>query len=371
MRIHLVFLSILLCLGGPGCNSRASFQDNNVNNNNNQTCGNDQLDPGEECDNTPAGVITQDGKNSCQERGYGGGELLCDSTHCRVITSNCTPVVTDCSPLYDTGCDGQNCYLILPEETTACAGPGEEPAGNWCESPFECLPRHTCFENACRKVCNPGSTVECTNNAECLQMPWLDGDLGVCPLGVIGCDPVTGTGCPAPQGCYIVSGLGGGRCAPAGGAETGEACGPDTDCVPGHVCLKLTDTTQGFCTRLCDSTNPCDNGYPCAFYPGVQAGFCPSEPASCNPMMNECPDEQVCAVINPTGTTSCMLTQGRGENESCDMFTRCAQGFYCAMELDMKCHRVCQSNADCGTQVCVDMPGWQSTNGLMGYCQSP
>jgi hypothetical protein len=372
MRIFLVLLSILPGLAWSGCNSRASFPENNGNNNNvnNQNCSNGELEPGEACDLDHALTPMFQEGDSCVNRGYAGGDLICEPASCQVITSNCIPSVTDCGPIYDTGCDELNCYYFPETDETACADHGEGTEGTFCDSPFQCAPRHTCFENSCRKVCNPGSIVECTGNLECENLGWLGGDLGICPLEIIGCDPVSGGGCPSPQGCYLVSALGGGRCAPAGGAGTGEACGPDTDCVPGHVCLKLIDSTQGYCTRLCDVTNWCDNGSSwCAFYPGVQAGFCPLEPASCNPMMNECPDEQVCTVINPTGTTSCMLTQGRGENESCDMFTRCAQGLYCAMELDMKCHRLCQAEAECGDQTCVDVPGWQGTNGLAGYCQ--
>jgi len=370
MRIHLILLSIMLCLGGPGCNSRATLEDNNGNN---QSCGNSKLDQGEVCDtDLNSGFFLFQAGDSCVARGYVGGYLGC-TAQCTIITSNCTPLVTYCSPFNDEGCDGTTCFFFPDTDTdaTACADPGMGAEDTWCDTPFQCLPRHTCFNNACRKVCNRGSTDECTNNAQCVDMPWLNGTLGVCPLPPGGCDPVSGTGCPDPQACYLNSGLGGGRCAPEGSGPTGSPCGPDTDCMPGHVCLKLTNPLQGYCTRLCNADIWCDHGSSwCAFYPGVPAGFCP-EQSACHPMTGGCPDEQACTVINPTGTTSCMLTQARGENESCDMFTRCAQGLYCATELDMKCHRVCQANADCGGgQFCVEMPGWQSTNGLMGYCRN-
>ncbi len=378
MRIHLVFLSIMLCLGGPGCNSRASFEENNGNNTNNtnntnnvnnQTCSNGVLDPGEACDLDIDLIPRFQAGDSCENRGFAGGDLICDSTHCQVITSNCIPAATDCSPLYDTGCDELNCYYFPENNETACADHGDGTEGTFCDSPFQCAPRHTCFENSCRKVCNPGSIVECTGNLECENLGWLGGDLGVCPLGTVGCDPLTGNGCSnAGDACYLDNVQGLGFCVPEGSGTEGHTCDNHPDCSPGYVCLKLTDPTQGYCTRLCNYDFPCILGQ-CAFHPGYPVGFCAEPSTTCQPDTGGgCSGDQACTVINESGTASCMLTNSIGEGGNCDMFTRCAPGLYCAVEYDKICHRVCQAQAECGGLTCHNM-NWSTVNGLQGYCR--
>lgn len=57
-------------------------------------CGNDQLDPGEECDSPPdnSGYFTK----VCNDLGFDGGRIACTS-ECKLNTSGCNPKSKSCS----------------------------------------------------------------------------------------------------------------------------------------------------------------------------------------------------------------------------------------------------------------------------------
>ena len=348
-----------------GCNSHASFEYSLL------LCGNHQLDGIEECDYFPNGTVFFANAATCKTLGFDGGQLKCYD--CEFDTGNCY-LGEDCDPINDSGCDDIYCFYFQEEDATHCGDQGYAEEGQPCESSLNCDVRMTCFDAGdemgplCRRVCQPGDT--CLNEQLCQELGWLDGSLGLCPLSAGGCNPVTNEGCYGEEGCYLESGMGGGRCMPAGDGQVGDPCGANFDCTPGHVCLKLLDPTQGFCTRLCDSNVWCDGGSGwCGFYPGTQAGIC-TEPSSCDPFSGiGCPDTQVCTITNPNGHYGCMLSTNIGEGGDCDMFTRCHYGLYCATELDHKCHKVCNSDLDCTGQTCTTIQAWVNNDVATGYCQ--
>ncbi|PKN46485.1 MAG: hypothetical protein CVU59_05910 [Deltaproteobacteria bacterium HGW-Deltaproteobacteria-17] len=366
-RSYFLLIMFLIVTNLGGCNSHATFEDNSFEN-----CFNDFLDPGEACDSVYGVDQFQEG-DSCEARGYAGGTLWCYD--CTVVTSNCIPAATDCSPFTDEGCEDTVCYFDPNAGTTFCADMGGGFEGEACDVPSDCASLMTCLVGTCRRVCNPGATDECQNDAECMYQDWGNEDIGLCPLPFVGCDPVVGIGCDnAGDACYLQNARGDGFCsANVGGEPTGGPCGADVDCQPGNVCLQLTDPSQSYCTRLCDASSWCDGGSAwCAYHPAARVGFCVDPELSCDPLNSTtCPNGSACVVVNTYGTTTCMYTHGIQEGEACDLFNRCEAGLYCATDLDWKCHRLCQAMADCNPDECFEMQDWPQNNGQAGYCRPP
>ena len=350
-----------------GCNSHASFDNNNVNNGN---CGNLSLNSNEPCDMGHNGeTLLADGE-SCVNEGFLGGYLEC-TENCQLDTTHCTDPV-GCNPLDPYSCNlGENvyCYYNPNEQTSNCREASSNlTEGATCLQPSDCAPGMTCYATVCHIVCTENS--HCENTGVCEKYGWFNG-MGVCQLPAGECNPVTGGGCSEQgYGCYLNSGLGGGKCEPAGIGITGDECGPDTDCLPGHICAYFIEPGRGFCTRLCDSDHPCNGDLGCGYYPGVQAGVC-LEPAGCNDLFGgaDCPDTQLCTIVNQNGLVACLLSNHIGEGQFCDMFNRCSNGLYCASEFDHQCHKVCATQQECTLpeDTCNPMTGWSFPD-VNGYC---
>ncbi len=377
-RLALLLAGIVTVLA-LGCNSHASFPENNgnnANNTNNQNCSNGVLDPGEPCDlDFELNPLFQ-GDDSCFNRGYAGGDLICDSSSCQVITSNCIPL-EGCNPVYDFGCDdGTNCFYFPDSHLASCSTPEFAAEGAPCAWPPDCGPLNTCWEGHCRRVCVPGST--CPNEVDdCIEMGWYEGDLGVCPLPSNPCNPLDGSGCPDEGfACYLNGDALGGTCLSEGFGDPDETCWTDNQCRRGFACLRLFDSEEGRCTELCN--NESDNCMDwCAFFPGTLVGFC-TERVGCDPVSGTtgCADPLRCIITNPAGSFTCLLPGPVPEGAPCDMFNRCAELLYCAVDFDHKCHRPCIDNTVCTLpEICEPMSWmaepWTNINGWTGYCRQP
>ncbi|PKN44365.1 MAG: hypothetical protein CVU59_11810, partial [Deltaproteobacteria bacterium HGW-Deltaproteobacteria-17] len=106
MRSILCFLVIsTLTVGGfSACDDGSSKKtnNNNVNNVNNVTCGDGQIEGAEVCDGTALGTAT------CATQGFDGGELAC---------------ATDCTAFDTTGCsNNENCGNNTIEDAEVCDG---------------------------------------------------------------------------------------------------------------------------------------------------------------------------------------------------------------------------------------------------------
>jgi len=379
-RLPVFILAGVIAIFASGCNSHATFPENNgnnANNANNQNCSNGVLDPGEPCDLDFDLNPKFQPDDSCVNRGYAGGSLVCDSSSCQVITSNCIPL-EGCNPVYDFGCDlGTNCFYFPESGQASCHEPQFAAEGAPCTWPPDCSPLHTCHEGTCRRVCAPGSA--CPNEVDtCIGMGWYEGDLGVCPLATGPCDPVNDSGCSEGNACYFNGDALGGTCMTEGSAYPGDTCWADNQCRPGLACLRLFDSEDGRCTELCDDENPCPAGTLwCAYFPGGRAGFC-TENVGCDPIngTNGCPADQYCMVTNPAGSFTCLYPGPVTEGAPCDLFNRCDQGLYCAVDYDHKCHRLCMDNGYCTQpEECFAMfwmaQPWTEISGWLGYCRQP
>ena len=107
-------------------------------------CGNNQLDPGEQCDGTQFGDAT------CESVGFGGGTLKCNS-FCNIVVSSCTPK-ENCNNGFDDDsdflidCEDDDCDTAL-QCTDSCASP------KFASPPFFDFPttigRPDLLENSC------------------------------------------------------------------------------------------------------------------------------------------------------------------------------------------------------------------------------
>ena len=373
-RLSAFVLAGVVAIIASGCNSHATFPENNANNTNNHDCGNHLIEPYEECDFDQQGKAVFLNSPDCVDRGYASGKLGCNPSNCTVITSDCVPL-EGCNPLSNAGCDGNICYYFPEADDTSCSMAGLSNEGEYCTSSPDCAAGLTCWENLCRLVCTPGASCPDEINV-CNSMNWLNNTLGLCPLGSGPCNPTNGSGCSDQAlACYYDRENLVGYCSPEGDRGLGSVCDVDTDCMGGHACLKLETTVQGFCVPLCDSTfDFCDNGSTwCAYSTGGTVGFC-TEMYGCDPKSGTgCENaEQVCTITNPYGSFSCLVPGPMEENDYCDMFNLCSEGLFCAVEYDYKCHRPCDQSSDCtGGDECIAMPGWILLSGWLGYCRLP
>ncbi len=146
------------------------------------------------------------------------------------------------------------------------------------------------------------------------------------------CDPVTGGGCPAGQGCYLVAGAGGmtaAGCLPAGTGGATDACTAPNGCAPGLACV------GGACAQLCCGR---DDRARCmaAHFEGClvatsNTAFWICAGRSCNPFRQDCPAGLACIPMDPSGTTDCVTAGAGTQGAPCGTQSACAPGFLCTM----------------------------------------
>ena len=269
------------------------------------TCGNGELDAGEECD--PSVTLTE----TCADQGFVGGTLSCTSS-CTFNTSQCH----DCgNNVIDAGevCDGTD----LDEKDCSdfsCTGGGELGCNATC-SGFDrglCLVCPPCTVNG---VCNDGES--CSGCPE-------DCDGGSTPGAVCGnglCEAGNGEDCAScPSDCRGVQG---------GKPQNRYCCGDGGGSNP-VTCSDARCTSSGFsCTTIqtgpgeyCCGDDTCSNGESCAN----------------------------CALDCALGAEVC----GNGADDNCNGFTDCADSA-CSALPSCTCRpsgQSCTSSSQCCSNNC-------------------
>jgi len=346
MRRPICSLLFLLGCGlfAGGCNSHATFDD--------AICGNDILEDGETCDNTPDGILTANGKNTCSDIGMGAGTLKC-TNGCQLDTSNCEGGQS-CNPFDPISCGGagSSCYFDGSTGVSSCSPTGDQPEGAFCAQPSDCEPGLTCYGDVgCRKLCENQQL--CENGEVCEEPGWING-WGVCPSGTGSCDPVKGSGCSGEEGCYFKDPYGNFECQPAGDMNEQTPCVGFNQCQPGLLCVVTVELEQPSCTRMCRINEDCQDGT-CELV-SVESGWglCLNELTmmGCDPLFSgECPGALSCVYMTEVETT-CLVPGSAAAGQDCSVFFPCAAGLHCELNHDNQCHRLCQSETDCGGGPC-------------------
>jgi hypothetical protein len=201
-------------------------------------CGNDQLDPGEDCD-PPDGIFCD---NNCQ------------------FIDNCAPDPCNqsdvCSPEVCTADPGDNSAICTPDPGSAAGDVCSPPAGGICDGQGNCVTctvdadcedNNECTDNACvagvceftnddSNSCSTGGLPGDCNAGVCegLCTDITCPDAGECVTNV--CDPADGSCNPQDDGINTGCDLGGvpGVCDGAGACVQ---CNMDSQCASGETCV--------------------------------------------------------------------------------------------------------------------------------------
>ncbi|MBI5072136.1 Ig-like domain-containing protein [Candidatus Falkowbacteria bacterium] len=156
-----------------------------------------------------------------------------------------------CNVVSQCGCGaGQRCVIgaSLVEE---CIAAGTDPVGTPCGSTDNCVPQAQCYESGsgreCRQFCSWG--LDCPTSFFCSYLIPGVTSYGLC-VPTVDCDPFTGAGCAAGEGCAFVP-PSGGFCVPAGTAAPGEDCGATTHCRIGSDCFSFDSGITYRCIKYC------------------------------------------------------------------------------------------------------------------------
>jgi hypothetical protein len=196
----------------------------------------------------------------------------CDEDPCRLVLPQC-------------GCPGvEMCQRTRRGEAfRECVPPGDVERDGPCTQSIQCVTGHTCVgigspDGICSRYCY--GSAECGGGgSECTIFTAPSEGVGACtPV----CDPVQDTGCPAANGCHLVTAQ---RveddvpvtvtlCGPATGGGPGDPC--NLLCAPGNLCLGAN------CAEVCvvGDASTCTTGATCGPFgspmvvDGVEYGFC-------------------------------------------------------------------------------------------------
>jgi exo-beta-1,3-glucanase (GH17 family) len=203
-----------------------------------QGCGNDQLDPGEDCD-PPDGIFCDD---NCQDIDN------CSPDPCNQSNA-CSPEVCSADP-------GDNSAICTPDPGSAAGNVCSPPAGGTCDGAGNCVAcsvdtdcedNNACTDNACvagaceftnddNNQCSVGGLPGTCSAGTCegLCTGVICPDPGECVTGV--CDPADGQCQPQNDGINTGCdfGPGPGVCDGAGACVQ---CNIDAQCVSGEACV--------------------------------------------------------------------------------------------------------------------------------------
>ncbi len=265
--------------------------------------------------------------------------------------------------LVQCGCgDGEGCYTTTGSDRV-CQPAGTLAEGEPCVRDFDCQPGHACLGNAgelpyaCRRFCAGPS--DCGPPRACA-------DIGIAGLRVclgVGCDPVTGDGCPAGETCiHALPGPGGEaltECRPLGAAGPGAGCSEATDCQAALLCEghgAEPTTCRGYCRTHADcgaegvclelpriagsGLGVCDAGCDLLSGAGCAAGVCGVQ--GTNDVDGQPAGVRVC---RPAGTTPI--------GGACSSDASCVGGALCG-GTPAQCTALCDVDAPtCATGTCM------------------
>ncbi len=191
---------------------------------------------------------------------------MCSESPCRLAPAQC-------------GCPtGQSCHLDAANART-CSVRGPEREGEACTNPSDCAAGLQCIGTPghCARYCN--SDADCSGTGSICGITLSDGSGGSLPgvtLCTVSCDPLSGSGCPASQGCAVFRETTGAMrgftgCRPAGFGLQYDPCTSEADCQTGHVCIDIGFGRE--CTPLCRDSFDCGLLDLCnAFSPSLTVG---------------------------------------------------------------------------------------------------
>ncbi len=188
----------------------------------------------------------------------GGGEAGRDGGECTVFPDDCGSGQNCYSDLTDRGIE----RLCMPYDPTRAEGEA-------CSEVNGCGDGARCFEQTCRRICDPGEPEGrvCEDGEVCVGMNSHGYDLvwGVCVPESNECSRWPDDDCGAGKNCYPRRQ--GTRClAFEVGAERGDPCEGSRDCNDGQVCLEVggasgdTGADSKRCYPKCDDEHPCETG---------------------------------------------------------------------------------------------------------------
>ncbi len=157
-------------------------------------------------------------------------------------------------------------------------------------------------------------------------------DAAVCVPGAE-CDPFTNCGCDTAAGQKCAEAAGGNHCIAAGTKVVGEACGSDSECAAGSVCVVDNGTLR--CLQYCDADHTCPADKACFIRvddaTGMQIGTaCGS---TCSLLGQDCTGAMEACYSSSTVSTMergiCVPEGTKLEGEMCTNGNDCAKGMTC------------------------------------------
>jgi hypothetical protein len=262
---------------------------------------------------------------------------------CDPDESNAGGCTSDCPCNKDGKCEGEENKANCPEDCVpAVCGNGKcETSESPATCPQDCKPKPVCGNGKCEA----GETVDSCAE-DCTGQP-VCGD-GTCDApgetcttcekdcGTCGCNPLTSDGCASNEQCYPQTATDS-VCGAAGSFGKGEACGADTDCQKGLLCV------GDQCRPLCgtDGSSPCTSAATACLPVKDPAGKPVTWPIGvclggdlCNLVNNAgCATGQGCMAVSAV-TKACMATGGKTEGQPCQSAWDCASTLYCVVKGD-------------------------------------
>jgi hypothetical protein len=172
--------------------------------------------------------------------------------------------------------------------------------------------------------------------------------------------------CPDQEGCYLSDNKA--LCLPStGAASCAAACEVGNDCGPGQVCAGEPRR----CLALCELGRPCPAQAVCDPLQGRDdVGVCIQvAPASdCSAIVQNCPDDQGCYVVDGDEVCAEPLADAKGLDEPCEAANGCVPGLVCVgrSAAQLRCRQTCDPSREgsCDEGTCTLIEG---TDGV-GVC---
>lgn len=210
-----------------------------------------------------------------------------------------------------------------------------------------------------------------------LEAATPDSPGATCGSMIGSCNPVTNTGCPTGQGCYIFnngSNMVTAGCRPRGMGGYGDACATPNDCLEGFSCL------NSVCTRLCcgvgdddrcrtgtggmlnTACTPNELSFPNMSSTGI---FTCQLIQRCDWFTQNCANGGNCRPVDATGTTQCRTAGNVREGGDCSMDPDlCVRGTICINNMTgsgSSCRKICNPLAGPSTDASVPDGGISMT----------